>query len=241
MIRIVAAAAFAASLASSANAQLTAESVMPSFNFQFVEPTLQAAGAPYTRVNINENFSVLDITANNGVTFRAAPMACQNGKCAGLLLEKSLNYRLSDVKTMALNSKHRAVKVSRSQDLTKIVIQRYLIGDYGYVRGSFVVNLVVFANDVKSIEDEVAAGAASGVSYDPSQAQPPTAPVAPGVKILGDDFADGLNARQKSVLISGEAADLLVATQADPWSHEHSVDAHLLSDAIVAGTVNNFD
>lgn len=241
MFRIVAAAAFAASLASSANAQLTAESVMPSFNFQFVEPTLQAAGIPYKRVNINQNFSVLEITAPNGATFLAAPMACLNGMCAGFLLEKAIDRALSADQMMALNSSNNTVKVSRPTNSSKTFISRYLIGDYGYVRGSFLVNLNVFAGSVKKIEGEVAAGAVSGVSYDAAPPLLPSAPVAPGVKIVGDDFADRLNGRQKSVLISGEAASLLATPPADPSSEEHSVGAPLLSDSFVAGTVNRFD
>lgn len=240
MVRILAAAAFSAAFASSANAQLTAESVMPSFNFQFVEPTLQAANIPYQRLKIRENFSVLEITIND-VKFIAAPTACQNAMCAGFQLEKTIDRTFSADQMMTLNSASQVIKVSRPKTSSKTFITRYLIGDYGYVRGSFLVNLVVFANAVKKIEGELAAGAGSSVSFDPTSAPLPEAPVAPGVKILGDDFADTLNARQKSVLVAGDAAELQAPTPSDPWSHELAVGAPLLSDAFIAGTANNFD
>ncbi len=239
MIRILAAAAFSAALASSANAQLTPESVMPSFNFQFVEPTLQAANVPYKRLNISENFSVLEITAN-GVTFIAAPMACQNAMCKGLLLEKVVNSPLSADQMMTLNSSNQIVKVSRPKTASKTFMNRYLIGDYGYVRGSLIVDLTVFANIVKKLETEIASGAASSVSYDLSAASPPSAPVAPGVKILGDDFADQLNARQKSVLISDQALEP-ASPAADPRLHEQLIGAPLLSDELGAGVFNHVD
>jgi hypothetical protein len=240
MIRMLATSAFTVALASTANAQMTMESVMPSFNFQFVEPTLQAANIPYQRMNIGAGFSVLEITIND-VKFVAAPTACQNAMCAGFQMEKSIDGTFSADQMMTLNSRSQVIKAVQPRGSSKTFITRYLIGDYGYVRGSFLVNLAVFANAVKKIEGELAAGAGSSVSFDPSAAPLPDAPVAPGVKILGDDFADTLNARQKSVLVAGDAAELQAPTPTDPRSHELAPGAPHLSDEFVAGTVNNFD
>lgn len=240
MIRLIATAAFSAALASSANAEITIpDGMMPSFNFQFVEPTLQAAGVPYRRMQINENFSVLEMSIN-GVTFLAAPLACQNAMCAGFMLEKSFDGTLNADQMAAMNSRNKIVTVSRPKDSPKTMANRYLIGDYGYIRGSFIVNLLVFANIVKKLEIEIASGAASSVSYDPSAAASPSAPVAPGVKILGDDFADKLNARQKSVMVSNQSPEP-TSSAAEPWLHEQFIGAPLLSDELGAGVVNHVD
>jgi hypothetical protein len=215
MIRMLATSAFTVALASTASAQMTMESVMPSFNFQFVEPTLQAANIPYQRLKISENFSVLEITIND-VKFIAAPTACQNAMCAGFQLEKSIDRTLSADQMMTLNSGSQVIKVSRPKTSSKTFITRYLIGDYGYVRGSFLVNLAVFASLVKKVEGELFVGAGSSVSLDPSAAPLLDRPVAPGIKIVGDDFADTLNARQKSVLVAGEAAKPLAPAPSAP-------------------------
>lgn len=240
MIRILAASACLAATATGANAQLTTDSVMPSFNFQFVEPTLQAAGVTYQRVDLSETVSALDMTIN-GVTFRAAPAACQNAMCAGFLMQKTFEKVLTPDQLNTLNVRGRIVKIARPKGLSESIAIRYLIGDHGYTRGSFLVNLVVFANAIKQLESDIASGLGAQVNTETAGETLASVPVAPGVKILGDDFADGLNARQKSVLISGEAAGIAATTLAEPGAHEQLVIELFMSGEHNAAIFNNVD
>lgn len=240
MIRLLAATATVVALATDADAQITIPAgVMPSFNFQFVEPTLQAAGVPYRRVEINEGYSILEITID-GTTFRAAPTACKDAMCAGFLMEAFAAKAMPVDQMTNFNASNHIVKVSRPNGGSTTFVHRYLIGDYGYVRGSFIVNLMVFASLVKKFENELGAGAGTKVSFEAPEMSLPSAPVAPGTKILGDDFADKFNARQKSLLISGDAWDA-TALPAESSLHEQPASALLWSEGNEAHSFNHVD
>ena len=188
-----------------------------------------ATQAQIQEENLSEVFTSYDITtlsallSSAGLTFRQSttaagdeyitisfgglnhilqPAACVEGTCRGLRMVTAFREGAPDIATA--NRFNAAYWPSRIfTDGNAMFFHRYLIGDYGYTRGAFFVNLAVFAGTSAQFTNFSGPGPRSNsISFEPSVTPdliitPSIQNAPPGVPMPGDDMANDLNARQK--------------------------------------------
>ena len=144
--------------------------VLPGVSFDQGEPVLRDAGMS-TQRRVIDGTPVLVVQAN-GRILNLQNRACSlQGECGGLWMFAFLD----DSAPLSTMSRFNQVsKPARANLLDgKVVLDRYLIADYGITRGSLVVNVGVFA---ASVDQWFAFNEASGpqqrVSFDPIMAPP---------------------------------------------------------------------
>ncbi|MGV6819471.1 MAG: hypothetical protein ACWA5T_03115 [Parvularcula sp.] len=122
-----------------------ASGIIPSVSLSDIEPVLKEVGFE-TEIKTINNESLMVVRAL-GKTLVMFPKACQpDGSCAGLWMFAYLNGTSS---LEAVNSFNQVAKPARASMVNnKVVLDRYLIADYGITRGSFIINVGVMAGMV---------------------------------------------------------------------------------------------
>lgn len=115
--------------------------VLPNVGFQYIVPVLQEAGFNVQQVNL-DNQTVLRVQSGNSVVIMYRRACQQNADCAGLWMLAFLN----EGRPLPLLNRFNTVsKPARASILNgNVVLDRYLIADYGVTKGSFLVNVGVF-------------------------------------------------------------------------------------------------
>ncbi len=146
-LAVAAATAFLAATSASAQGLPNPNGVVPNVSFVAIQPVLDDLGATYTLQKRGDT-DVLVVQAGNR-TLLLRQNACSGyGNCAGLIMEavigggdlpppQMVNYynQLSYVSTAVLYN-------------NALVLERYLIADYGTTRGSLAVNIMAFTNGI---------------------------------------------------------------------------------------------
>ncbi|MHA7872850.1 MAG: YbjN domain-containing protein [Hyphococcus sp.] len=183
-----------------AKAQLSnATEVVENYDIENVESLLSDLGVEYTRRQARDGSDYL-IFANGGVNYILHPKACGGAGCMGLrmlCIFTDLGATLDAANNF--NAMHNPTRLI--VEGSDAIFHRYLIGDYGYTRGTFTVNLSVFVSAPESYSRINSAGddASAGMISFETLINAPAAPqnVKPGKPMPGDNLADDLNASQK--------------------------------------------
>ena len=187
-----------AAFTGAANAQIANPTgIVSSYNVDVVESLLAELGVPSQRQQTSDGSTYLLATIN-GVKHVLQPRVCEQGACKGLRLLTV--FEDSQVDLQVANRFNTLSQPSRMIiENTDMIFHRYLIGDYGYTRGTFVINLAAFTQ-AQSAYLSMVNPTANTISYQSMQ-DAPVAPqnVKPGAPLPTDNVADQLNASQKIV------------------------------------------
>ena len=180
----------------------------PNFDIAELEKLLTDAGADY-RVESYEDDGdpYILVEEPSGFLLWLEPQLCQadDGKsdCGSLLMMTLYGEFVDPAVIRSFNEQIYWSKAYSNEEFGDTFLVRYLIGDFGYVRGSFLRDYQSFAYSAVDLRSrhqatqngdnsaETASETAEAESWDPAPAN-----VAPGVTIPGDNAAAVLNARQ---------------------------------------------
>jgi hypothetical protein len=197
--KLLVAAACAIALGGAANAEvMNKTALLPNFDLANVESVLNEMGVSHARDQLAGG-AVIVATIDEGampIKIVFAPRACDNGPCVGLMM---LGFFQGADLTQNNEYTRRMNPTAAFAEGQVTLLKRYLIGDHGYTRGTFEVDVVVFYSAIKQFIDYRSTGGTSNmISFE--QVNLPTdtpANVAPGKPMPGDDLANALNAQQK--------------------------------------------
>lgn len=185
--------------------------IVRGYDFNHIEPILKELGlatetVTFAQPGIGE--ATVLVGRASGTVLIFMPWACNSAnanKCAGLIMRAYYSTQTSPALRNSFMERSQMGAVAQTGDVT--YLQRYLIGDYGYTRGAFAIDVAVFARVANELYTTINGNGAAGntISFDAS-ATPQAADAPPGKAMPGDDFADRLNARQK-IGNSPEATD----------------------------------
>lgn len=135
--------------------------LLPTFSYETVEPVLTAIGARFERRG-NPARPALAVQFPNNRRAAIVFGSCERegASCRALSLQSVWTVpqgaspeRL--VETLRrFNQRYAFSRAFVTRD-GRLALQRYLVGDYGFVRGNLAVNLLVFANQAERFSAEV--------------------------------------------------------------------------------------
>ena len=181
--------------------------IVSGYDIVHIEPILKEMGLTTETANTSQpgiSAAPVVVGRGGGVTIVFTPWACNSpraNKCAGLIMRAYYPKSTSDALRNTFNTNWQMGSVVGAGDIT--YLQRYLIGDYGYTRGAFAVDVGVFArvaSELLTVIQNGGAGTTNQVSFDVPTVDTPTPQASnapPGKPMPGDDLADSLNAQQK--------------------------------------------
>ena len=134
--------------------------LLPTFSFATVEPVLTAIGAKFQRAG-TAAAPALAVTMPNNRKAVLTFVGCNAGAGACKALNMQSNWpkiagASPDQLSRALdtfNRSHSFAKAYAAPD-GRVVLQRYLTADYGFIRGNLAVNLLVFANQADRLASQ---------------------------------------------------------------------------------------
>ncbi len=161
---------------------------LASFSLAEIEPVLQSAGFE-TRLAERDGSRALVVTSKAGRTALLIESVCgADGACSGLWMVAALTGAASVDDVNAFNMQARTTRASVHNGA--VVLDRYLIADYGTARGSFVVNVNVFLG-VVDLWFEYARGlSADFASFDASPQDDPLALIGGGGELSTAQILD---------------------------------------------------
>lgn len=116
---------------------------VPNFDMPTIEPILTEMGVVHERRSSTDGTPYLFATLQN-IKFQLWPTSCDSAtksKCAGLQMMAFFpGESLENLNSFNRFPATKATLLNPNQS----VVSRYLIGDYGYTKGTFVVNVSVF-------------------------------------------------------------------------------------------------
>ena len=197
--------AFAFAFVSSANAdaqnqQLGLSGLMPNYNVSQIEGLLTYMGATYQINTLDNGGQYFIVKASDGTNHILEPAACTDGNCAGLKMITIYNgWTVDLISANKFNSINNAARVIIDEDdPNRLYFYRYLIGDYGYTRGAFVVNMNVFVRTRLQLENFLNQSTAQSISFDASTETVSAAiNLPPGASYPTDRVAEQLNELEK--------------------------------------------
>jgi hypothetical protein len=161
--------------------------VLPAFSYATVEPVLTQLGARFERAGSEER-PALSVTFANGRRAAILFGACEGPNCKALSLQAMWNAPSGTALAQltnaiaGFNQRYAFSRAFVGAD-GRPSLQRYLIADYGFIRGNLAVNLVVFAGQIERFVAEVLQApppAATPAPAPPAQTAPATPdPAAP--------------------------------------------------------------
>ena len=203
--RLFGAVAAAAIVSSGANAQTqqivsNPTGIVANYNLEQVESLLGEFGYAAERGVRNDGVNFIR-TQINGLTLLLVPSVCGGGSCRGLQMVCFFTDHTATTENM--DNYNEQFKPSRmfTTENGWTFFTRYMIGDFGYTRGSFQVNLGVFASSPDAYFKNFASTSQNMISYEPeSVASAPANTYKPGEVSPTDEFAEDLNAKQMKAL-----------------------------------------
>lgn len=136
--------------------------VLATFNYANVESVLTAIGAAHRRVGESPAKPALLVAFPNNRRALLMLGSCNaNGSACTALSIQSFWTRIANAPpertTAAIEDFNRRYSFAKAYVGTdgRPVLQRYLIADYGFLRGNLAVNLLVFANQAERLATEV--------------------------------------------------------------------------------------
>ena len=134
--------------------------LLPAFSFAAVEPVLNAIGAKFQRGGTPAR-PELAVTLPNNRRAALTFLRCNAGASACKALTIQSNWpRIAgatpEQTSRALDAFNRTNPFAKAYAAAdgRIVLQRYLTADYGFVRGDLAVNLLVFANQAERLANQ---------------------------------------------------------------------------------------
>lgn len=145
-LAVAAATALLAVTGASAQGIANPTGVVANVSFVAIQPLLSEIGATYSMQKIGDNDVLVVKAGPRTLLFRQA--ACSGyGNCAGLIMEAVINDQLPPEQMInyfnQLSNVSTAVRYNNA-----LVLERYLIADYGITRGSLAVNIMAFTNSI---------------------------------------------------------------------------------------------
>ncbi len=138
--------------------------VVPNLALSNIQPVLQEAGFG-AQVQVIQGEQMLRVTYNDFVMYMSARACRADGNCAGLWMLAPLNDSAS---MTTINSFNQNSKPARATVVgTQVLLDRYLIADYGITRGSFLVNTAVMFGMIEQWFEFKASAQAQRVSFTP--------------------------------------------------------------------------
>lgn len=174
--------------------------VVANYNMTALEAILTELNIPHSRQTRGDGVPYLR-SQINGLNILLVPSACQAGSCKGLEMVTFFFDHTATVENIQkYNQFHKPTRMFVDQN-GRTFFTRYLIGDYGYTKGSFVVNLAVFNRSPRIYFENFPAqnSMSNTVSYD-VEVLPAAETVLyrPGQIAPTDDLAEDLNRSQIS-------------------------------------------
>ena len=166
---IAVATALAAAAAGSAHAQVPwnprapeNNQLRPAFNYASVEEVLSAIGARHQRSSASPARPLIAVTFANNRRAVISLINCNadGSACRALGIQSSWNLPAGVSPARAaggieqFNRRYSFAKAFVAGN-GRLTLQRYLTGDYGFIRGDLAVNLQVFANQADRFANEV--------------------------------------------------------------------------------------
>lgn len=133
--------------------------VLPSFSYATVEPVLAQIGARFERAGTDER-PVLAVTFANGRRAAILFGSCEGNACRAISIQAIWNAPSGAGAAQlggaiaAFNQRYAFSRATVAAD-GRPSLQRYLIADYGFIRGNLAVNLIVFAGQIDRFVAEV--------------------------------------------------------------------------------------
>lgn len=135
---------------------------LPTFNYSTVETVLDSIRAQHRRAGTSAARPLIVVTFPNGRRAVISLLSCtaDGSACKALGIQSSWNApagtapaRLQD----AVNRFNQRYSFSKAYVSAqgRPALQRYLTGDYGFMRGDLAVNLLVFADQAQRFANEV--------------------------------------------------------------------------------------
>ncbi|MEM8935690.1 MAG: YbjN domain-containing protein [Pseudomonadota bacterium] len=187
--------------------------LVSNYNISAVESLLTEIGVPFERRTRED--SVQYLLANiDGLNLILRPQACDAIACDGLeMIAFFTDFSASAQAMNIFNREYKPVRVFLDSQ-GRTFFSRYMIGDYGYTRGSFFVNLAVFSQSPRVFLDNFPPQGASPNALPPTanqisgDAEPikamPLKMYEPGEVAPTDEEAEQLNALQMTALKKAE-------------------------------------
>lgn len=136
--------------------------VRPTFNNATVEEVLTAIGARHQRSGTNPARPVIAVAFANNRRAVISLLSCSGDglACRGLGIQSSWNAPAGTPPARvaaAIEQYNRRYSFAKAfvAGNGRLTLQRYLTGDYGFIRGDLAVNLQVFANQAERFANEV--------------------------------------------------------------------------------------
>lgn len=133
--------------------------VLPAFSYETVEPVLTQIGARFERQISGERPALL-VTFANGRRAAILFGACQGSSCKAISVQAVWN-RPADLPPErlgaglhAFNQRYGFARAFVTSD-GRPTLQRYLVADFGFVRGNLAVELLAFAGQIDRFVGEV--------------------------------------------------------------------------------------
>lgn len=149
--------------------------VLPAFSYATVEPVLAQIGARFERAGSDER-PALTVTFANGRRAAILFGSCTGTACRAISIQAVWNAPSGTaaaqlaVSIAGFNQRYAFSRAVVAAD-GRPSLQRYLIADYGFIRGNLAVNLIVFAGQIDRFVAEVLQA--------PPPVQVPTTPSTP--------------------------------------------------------------
>ncbi len=135
--------------------------IIPAFSYATVEPVLNAIGAKYQRAGTDPARPAIAVTFANGRKSTLMFSACDGaGLCKALSIQSFWTpiAKSTPAETAAaieaFNQRFAFAKAFVAAD-GRPALQRYLIADYGFIRGNLAVDLLVFARQAEEFATDV--------------------------------------------------------------------------------------
>lgn len=157
--------------------------VLPAFSYATVEPVLTQIGARFERAG-NDERPALTVTFANGRRAALLFGACTGMECKALSIQAVWNAPSGTALAQlsaAISGFNQRYAFSRAFVAAdgRPSLQRYLIADYGFIRGNLAVNLTVFAGQIDRFVSEVLQAPPPAATPAPAPPATPADPAAP--------------------------------------------------------------
>lgn len=135
--------------------------VLPAFNYATVELVLNQIGARHERRGSAERPALTVVFANGrGAAILLSSCERQGAACKALSIQAvwprpaELTVERLAANVHGFNQRYAFARAVPTAD-GRVVLQRYLTADYGFIRGNLAVNLLVFATQAERFQAEV--------------------------------------------------------------------------------------
>lgn len=146
---MAAAAAISIGFAATASAQSGAPvsnptGLVPTLTLETVQPVLNEVGFSTNIATLSNGGRLMEVRYGNRLILLESQACASSSSCAGLAMYAILTGSTSLSQVNAFNQVSKPARATISDGV--LMLDRYLIGDYGVTRGSFIVDIAVFVS-----------------------------------------------------------------------------------------------